>query len=1286
MPVSEAHAASQSLSTNSRTKPINALIVFLSLLTTAPLFAAALDAVADRVLGQADFASGAINQGGNPSASSLYNPHGICIDLKSGRVYVSDTFNNRILSWPNSATFTNGQAADKVFGQPDFVSVLPNQGAAKPSAGTLNSPEGIRVDSLGNLYVCDSSNHRVLVYDDPATHDTIADRVIGQSDFLSGNPNRGSATASPRSLNFPNGLALDSNNNVWVADSLNNRVIGFTSPLKSGTPFKVIGQPNYSTSTENAGGLSAKSLARPLDVAVDANDNLLIADSYNNRVLMYRDVQNNILDDAADTVYGQPNFISNASNRGGATARNSLALPIGLAVDAAGRVYISDFGNHRVVQPESINNFAGASRVFGQSDFAGNSPNQGGAPSASTLSGPFRLCFDGNNNLYVADYFNNRVLEYDQPFAIPAPSLAGFWPSTTSAGSPSFTLTVRGRGFLATSVVLVNGVPRPTQLISFERLDATIPSSDVSAAGELVITVSTPGAGVSSFKPFPVHARLGRDTAADAVLGQPNFLESSSFADGQSPRSLYFPLDVAVNPTTGRLWVCDTENYRVLSWPNAAAFADGQGADFVLGQPDLYSTGSRSTVDDKTMYPYSVAVDARGNVYVADYENNRVLEFDDPITTDAVADRVFGQPDFTTSTPNTGGLGPASLSSPQDVAVDGDGRLYVADTSNHRVLIYSSPLISNVADGVLGQPGFASNTANNGGVSAKSLSTPYGLGLDASGRLYVADTFNHRVLGYDTPLTIGAAANRVFGQSTFDSNMANAGGISAGSLSRPVAVCVSATGELYISDSRNNRVLEFDHPLDETRAANRVFGQGDSFTVNTDNNGGVSARSLSEPNGVYIDAKGTLFIADSNNNRVLAFDRPVNHAPIIAAGITANPPVPGFANPVNFSVTAADPDADALTFAWDFGDGNTGTGATPSHVYALAGDYVVSVLVTDPFGESASANLTLTVVPLSITSIKADPPAPLTGQTVTFTVGVVGPPGVTSSFLWNFGDGSGSVEPTPKHVYATAGTFTVSVTVTDNAGHSLSTNTSLNVTEAPAISALELTSPISANPAAPGIRETVGFSVGVAGPPGAVLSYLWDFGDGSSSSAAAPTHAYAVAGVFNVTVTVTDDAGHTLNSSMTLTVSGPTPQPLTVSKLQIKLNFVKTGSDTITIAGTLPVPQGFAPGGQQVSVDVGGAVQTFTLSSKGSAKVAKSSFKLQLKKQKGSVNAQNAKFSATLKGAFATSLENEGLVGTITVKNQPVTVLIVVQLDVTPFSKLQPIHYSAKAGKSGSGK
>ncbi len=224
--------------------------------------------------------------------------------------------------------------------------------------------------------------------------------------------------------------------------------------------------------------------------------------------------------------------------------------------------------------------------------------------------------------------------------------------------------------------------------------------------------------------------------------------------------------------------------------------------------------------------------------------------------------RVYGQGgSFITNTSNNGGISANSLNTPYRITVTSTG-VYIADGYNNRVLYYSGT--STTATRVYGQGGsFTTSTPNNGGISANSLYFPQSIAIDSNG-IYIAEPNNNRVLYYSGTST---TAIRVYGQGgSFTTNTANNGGTSENSLFAPFGVAVDSSG-VYIADRDNNRVLYY---TGTSTTATRVYGQGGSFSTATPNNGGLSANSLYEPNGVSAYGSG-VYISDRVNNRVLYF-------------------------------------------------------------------------------------------------------------------------------------------------------------------------------------------------------------------------------------------------------------------------------------------------------------------------------------------------------------------------------------------------------------------------------
>lgn len=247
---------------------------------------------------------------------------------------------------------------------------------------------------------------------------------------------------------------------------------------------------------------------------------------------------------------------------------------------------------------------------------------------------------------------------------------------------------------------------------------------------------------------------------------------------------------------------------------------------------------------------------------VPDNVNNRVLIYDSPFSTDESASVVLGQSQFTTSDT---ALSATGMNSPTDTAEDSSGNLYVSDEVNNRVLQFQPPFTNGMsASLVIGQPDFVTGTLNT---TQNGLYTPVSSAFDSSGNLWVDDWSNDRILQYKPPFATDMNASLVLGQENFTSNgcaTTNSG------LCGPARTAFDASGDLWVTDYDNNRVLEFKPPFTNGMAASLVIGQADF----TSNGNATTASGFYNPWGVAFDSAGDLWIVDYANSRVLQFKPP----------------------------------------------------------------------------------------------------------------------------------------------------------------------------------------------------------------------------------------------------------------------------------------------------------------------------------------------------------------------------------------------------------------------------
>lgn len=357
--------------------------------------------------GQPTFSSAAAGT----TNSTFTSPTDFAIDPTTGKFFVVDSGNNRILRFQSSYAYSNGVAAEAVFGQPDYTT----QAAGTPvSASTLKTPTAAVIDSQGTLWVADSANNRVLGFQNASSITTNG----SPADFFFGQPSTSSFASATTSsgMKTPTGVAVDGNGSLYVVDTGNNRILKFTDPNVVGNGSTAInadsqfGQINYLVGTA---GTTQSTFTAPSYAKVDGSGNLWVSDTGNNRVLLFSSIASASAGASASLVLGQSSFLTSTS---APTTQASLKGPTGITFGPLGSVYVADTGNNRVLIYETATSSgASATLVLGQPDFT----SSGAAASQTGLSAPTGISYS-NFLLWAADKTNNRVINYVLSPGIPA--------------------------------------------------------------------------------------------------------------------------------------------------------------------------------------------------------------------------------------------------------------------------------------------------------------------------------------------------------------------------------------------------------------------------------------------------------------------------------------------------------------------------------------------------------------------------------------------------------------------------------------------------------------------------------------------------------------------------------------------------------------------------------------------------------------------------------------------------------------------------------------------------
>ncbi len=716
--------------------------------------------------------------GGGPNGipaldANIYNPLGVAVDA-AGNYYITSYYQNRVFKVSTAGTITvvAGNGASGFTG---------DGGAA--TLASMTQPYAVAVDTASppNVYIADRNDCVVRkVTASTGVITTIAG--IGNSCGYSGDSGKGTAAQ----LYFPEGLALDGLGNLYISDYQNcvvRRLVLATDIISTYAGNHTCGY------TGDNGAANAAELYFPIGVAVDNANNLYISDSSNYVIRMVTKATNKIT-----TIAG--NHTGGFSGDGGLATAAELNYPAGIGVNGAGTVVtFADYNNQRIRQFTVGGNIA---TVAGNGTACGSGTcGEGAAATSAELYNPYGVAVTGGGTIYFANQSYNNVDNFTVGGILNR--VAGNHQSTVETlitGAPwngvelnypyQIGTDTAGDVFIADSNnYMVRKAVKSTQLVNFFAGNGTygyLGDGGPATSAELRTDygVATNGAGTSVYVADTGDCLVRNITGGNintfagfVVSGNPR---CGYTGDGGSATGaeLSSPYSVAVD-TKGSVYIADSGN-QVVRKVSGGTINTIAGVGGIAG----YSGDGGPATNALLYNPYAVAVDPAGNVFIAEYSNCRVREIN----------AITG---IITTVAGTGGCGftgdglatSNALNGPQGIAVDANDNLFIGDTNNQRVRWVSPNGIMTTIAGT----GAAGYNGDGNLATTAALYSPTGTALDPAGNILISDYNNFRIRSVSAFPALGTSVgNLAFGLT------------SVGSTSTPQTFSVSALGPVTISN------------------------------------------------------------------------------------------------------------------------------------------------------------------------------------------------------------------------------------------------------------------------------------------------------------------------------------------------------------------------------------------------------------------------------------------------------------------------------------------------------
>jgi sugar lactone lactonase YvrE len=786
------------------------------------------------------------------TSASFNGPRGVAVG-PDGTIYIADMYNNLIrkvtpqgvvttLAGSGSAGFVDASGVAASFNFPRGIALGPDgniyvadtdnhrirkvtpEGVVTSLAGSgtqtfadgtgtgasFNLPNGLTIGPDGNIYVADTDNHRIRKLTPQGVVTTLAGS--GTATVLGDNPD---GTGTNASFCVPRGLVIGKDGNIYVADSLNHRI-------RKVTPGGVVTTLAGSGSSGSLDGTGTNTrFRRPAGVAIGQDGSIYVADTLNNTI---RKVTT-----PGGVVTTFAGFLDHTGNTDG-TGTNALFMePCGVAVGPDGNIYVADTDNNLIRKIDS---------GFSKLDMLGNAYFTNYITAGASVNVDGGLDVSGNTNLrggvnaYGTSMFSGNVGIGKTNPAYPLDISGSIYASGTLTVNSNIEI-ISGR-FIGDGSGLSNlNIPNSGNTVSFSNLTAPfIYNSSLQTSSIMASTITVNG-----------NTSLGGIPLTNTVVTTLAGSDSSAFAEGAGTNALFRnPNDVAV-ASDGSIYVVDTGNNRIrkiiyngTAW--VVTTLAGSGVGFGSGAGSADGTGTNALFNA----PRGIAMDPDGNIYVADTNNSSIRK----VTTGGVV------------TTLAGGIQSTAFNGPRGIAVAQDGTIYVADTENNRIrkMIYNGTtwVVTTLAGS--GTRAFADGTG-----TAASFYQPCDLVLGPDGNIYVADTNNCRIRKVTNP---GGVVTTLAGSGSFD--FADGTGTAASFLG-PEGITMGPDGSIYVADTFNNRIRKVTFPngtIPNEGVVTTFAGSGASEWAD----GNLSAASFYEPKGVAIGSDGSIYVADTVNNRI----------------------------------------------------------------------------------------------------------------------------------------------------------------------------------------------------------------------------------------------------------------------------------------------------------------------------------------------------------------------------------------------------------------------------------